>query len=100
MRNIFLIPDEKIPRQILVNSAPLASTFMSLIDQLEKRTATIGIVGLGYVGLPLVLAYAKAGCRTLGFDIDGKKIRKAFSSGQSYIRSAMTMSPQHRRAAY
>lgn len=58
---------------------------MSLIDQLEKRTATIGIVGLGYVGLPLVLAYAKAGCRTLGFDIDGKKI-KSLSSGQSYIK--------------
>lgn len=57
---------------------------MSLIDQLEKRTATIAIVGLGYVGLLLVFAYAKAGCRTLGFDVDGKKI-ESLSSGHSYI---------------
>ena len=58
---------------------------MSLIDQLEKRTATIGIVGLGYVVYSLVLAYAKAGCRTLGFDIDEKKI-ESLSSGHSYIK--------------
>ena len=58
---------------------------MSLIDQLESKSATIGIVGLGYVGLPLVLAYAKAGCRVLGFDIDDKKI-ESLSLGRSYIK--------------
>jgi UDP-N-acetyl-D-glucosamine dehydrogenase len=58
---------------------------MSLIDQLETKSATIGIVGLGYVGLPLALAYVKAGCRVLGFDIDDKKIEN-LSSGQSYIK--------------
>jgi UDP-N-acetyl-D-glucosamine dehydrogenase len=58
---------------------------MSLIDQLESKSATIGIVGLGYIGLPLVLAYVEAGCRVLGFDTDNKKIER-LSSGQSYIK--------------
>ena len=58
---------------------------MSLIDQLESKSATIGIVGLGYVGLPLVLAYVEADCRVLGFDIDDRKI-ESLSSGQSYIK--------------
>ena len=58
---------------------------MSLIDQLETKSATIGIVGLGYVGLPLALAYVEAGCRVLGFDIDDKKI-ESLSLGQSYIK--------------
>lgn len=57
-------------------------------DQLEaaliNRTARIAVVGLGYVGLPLVRALVGAGFRTLGFDIDAKKIAK-LSAGQSYI---------------
>ena len=40
-----------------MNALASPPTLMSLIDQLEKRTARIGIVGLGYVGLPLVFAY-------------------------------------------
>ena len=46
---------------------------------------TIGIVGLGYVGLPLMLAYAKAGRRVIGFDIDAEKPRRLLA-GQSYIK--------------
>ena len=38
-----------------------------------SQTATIGIVGLGYVGLPLLLAYARAGFHVIGFDIDESK---------------------------
>ena len=72
---------------------------MSLIDQLEKRTAKIAIVGLGYVGLLLVFAYAKAGCRTLGFDVDGKKSRAFLPAIPISNISAMTMSPQRRTAA-
>ena len=41
-----------------------------LIRRLETRTATIGVLGLGYVGLPLILRYAAAGFRVLGFDVD------------------------------
>lgn len=45
----------------------------------------IAIVGLGYVGLPLCLQFARAGARVLGLDIDGKKV-VACNAGQSYIR--------------
>jgi UDP-N-acetyl-D-glucosamine dehydrogenase len=45
---------------------------------------TIGIVGLGYVGLPLALLFARGGGRVLGFDIDAAKVAK-LSAGESYI---------------
>jgi UDP-N-acetyl-D-glucosamine dehydrogenase len=44
----------------------------------------VGIVGLGYVGLPLALQFAGAGCRVLGFDVDGKKVAQ-LNAGRSYI---------------
>ena len=46
----------------------------------------VGIVGLGYVGLPLALAFAKAGRRVIGFDIDPAK-PAAIQAGTSYIRT-------------
>lgn len=56
----------------------------SLIAAIEQRTAVIGIVGLGYVGLPLALRYAEAGFRVLGIDIDATKV-DALNAGRSYI---------------
>jgi UDP-N-acetyl-D-glucosamine dehydrogenase len=50
-----------------------ASVYEGLLERLERRTATIGIVGLGYVGLPLALACAEAGYRVLGFDINAAR---------------------------
>ncbi len=55
-----------------------------LINELQNKTAKIGIVGLGYVGLPLCLRYAEAGYTVLGFDIDLVKI-EALNNGRSYI---------------
>jgi UDP-N-acetyl-D-glucosamine dehydrogenase len=55
-----------------------------LIHKLENRSAVIGIVGLGYVGLPLLLRYAEAGFRVVGFDIDPAKV-EALNHGRSYI---------------
>ncbi|HPQ72072.1 MAG TPA: nucleotide sugar dehydrogenase [bacterium] len=52
--------------------------------KIENRSVIIGIVGIGYVGLPLALAFAERGFKTLGFDIDPKKI-EAVNSGRSYI---------------
>jgi UDP-N-acetyl-D-glucosamine dehydrogenase len=52
---------------------------------LLPQTATIGIVGLGYVGLPLLLAYARAGFRVIGFDIDESK-KAHLLRGESYIK--------------
>lgn len=45
-----------------------------LIDKISKRTATIGVVGLGYVGLPLIRAIVTKGFSTIGFDINQKKV--------------------------
>ncbi len=56
-----------------------------LIGKIRANQATIGIVGLGYVGLPLAMAFARAGFRVIGYDLDGKKVR-ALNAGRSYIR--------------
>ena len=55
-----------------------------LLEKLRSRQALIGIVGLGYVGLPLSLTYAEVGYRVLGLDIDQAKA-DAINQGQSYI---------------
>jgi UDP-N-acetyl-D-glucosamine dehydrogenase len=57
----------------------------SLLQRLEGRAARVGVIGLGYVGLPLVRAIADAGFATLGFDIDRTKV-EALNAGRSYIR--------------
>jgi UDP-N-acetyl-D-glucosamine dehydrogenase len=60
-----------------------------LTTRLRERHAVIGIVGLGYVGLPLTLRYAEAGFRVLGIDIDGDKVQR-LNRGESYIRHIAT----------
>lgn len=55
-----------------------------LIEKLSNKSAIIGIVGLGYVGLPLMLRYTEAGYRVLGLDIDEDKTEK-LNRGESYI---------------
>jgi UDP-N-acetyl-D-glucosamine dehydrogenase len=57
----------------------------SLLDKLENRTATIGVVGLGYVGLPFCIAATRSGFTTIGFDIDPGKCQ-ALAEGRSYLR--------------
>jgi UDP-N-acetyl-D-mannosaminuronate dehydrogenase len=55
-----------------------------IIDRFNSRQAVIGIVGLGYVGLPLMLRYTGVGFRVLGIDIDPAKVEK-LNAGQTYI---------------
>jgi UDP-N-acetyl-D-glucosamine dehydrogenase len=55
-----------------------------LLQKLKNREAVIGIVGLGYVGLPLMLRYCEVGYKVIGFDIDHAKV-DALMSHQSYI---------------
>lgn len=57
---------------------------MTTLEKIENNSAVIGVVGLGYVGLPLVLAYAAKGYHVIGYDIDQKKV-DAIQAGQSYI---------------
>lgn len=56
-----------------------------LEEKIKNKTARIAIIGLGYVGLPLALEFAKAGFRVTGFDIDEVKVRKA-NRGESYVK--------------
>ena len=57
----------------------------ALIARIEKREAVVGVVGLGYVGLPLVLLFADSGFRVIGFDVDPAKTAK-LGAGETYIR--------------
>ena len=59
-------------------------TIPQLKDKLAKKTAVIGIVGLGYVGLPLAIAFSQAGFKVLGFDTQSKKVN-LINKGESYI---------------
>jgi UDP-N-acetyl-D-glucosamine dehydrogenase len=59
--------------------------FDKLLDRLEKRNAKVGVIGLGYVGIPLVLAAVKGGFSTIGFDIDSSRV-SAINQGHSPIR--------------
>jgi UDP-N-acetyl-D-glucosamine dehydrogenase len=66
--------------EILMNDA-----FNNLITRLDNKKSIIGVIGLGYVGLPLLLAFIENGYQTIGFDIDINKINK-LKRGKSYIR--------------
>lgn len=55
-----------------------------LVRKLKTKTASIGVVGLGYVGLPLALTYSAKGYRTVGFDLDNGKVER-LNEGKTYI---------------
>jgi len=54
--------------------------FQHLISKLTDNTACIGVLGLGYVGLPLRLRFSEAGYKVIGFDVDAGKIEKLISA--------------------
>jgi UDP-N-acetyl-D-glucosamine dehydrogenase len=63
----------------------MADLFPKLLAKIEAKTARVGIIGLGYVGLPLAFTFARAGVRVLGFDLDATKVER-LQSGKSYIK--------------
>jgi len=63
----------------------MAEPFTRLLASVRSKSARIGIIGLGYVGLPLARAFARSGYAVLGFDVDAAKIAK-LNAGRSYIK--------------
>jgi UDP-N-acetyl-D-glucosamine dehydrogenase len=63
----------------------MASVKDELLEKIRSRQARIGIIGLGYVGLPLVLRFGDEGFPVIGFDVDPEKVIK-LNRGESYIR--------------
>jgi UDP-N-acetyl-D-glucosamine dehydrogenase len=61
----------------------------ALQDKIKARTARVGVVGLGYVGLPLAVEFARAGFQVTGIDIDESKIA-ALNRGESYVQDVPT----------
>ena len=62
---------------------------MSLLQKLEDRSARLGVIGLGYVGLPLAVEYARAGFRVVGVDLSERKV-ESIRRGESYIGDVPT----------
>jgi len=62
---------------------------MKLIDKIKKKEARCAVIGLGYVGLPLVVEFAKAGFEVVGIDLDKDKV-KSINQGKSYIQDVPT----------
>ena len=58
---------------------------MAIIEKIQNKSAKIGIIGLGYVGLPLGLEFTGKGFDVIGFDLDKKKI-DFLEKGKSYIK--------------
>ena len=62
-----------------------ATAYQQLKEKIETNTALVGVIGLGYVGLPLAHAMHQGGLPVLGFDIDQRKI-DALASGENYLK--------------
>src|SRR5580658_1081742 len=56
-----------------------------LLTRIEDRSAVVGVVGLGYVGLPLAVEFADAGFRVVGYDVSARVIDR-ISAGESHIQ--------------
>src|SRR5262245_20173724 len=65
--------------------SPTGSAASDLLRRIERREARLGVIGLGYVGLPLAVEFGEAGFRVTGFDIDEKRVSQ-LKRGASYIQ--------------
>jgi len=72
-------------RDIFTRSVDKDGEAVELKDKIKARTAHLGIIGLGYVGLPLAIEFCRAGFPVTGFDIDNRKI-DLLKQGKSYIK--------------
>ncbi len=65
-------------------TAVISDRSHALREAIQHKTAKVGVIGLGYVGLPLIKAFVNAGYSTLGFDVDERKVERLLR-GESYI---------------
>jgi UDP-N-acetyl-D-glucosamine dehydrogenase len=68
-----------------INTINANNLIASLTQKIRMHQAKIGIIGLGYVGLPLVIRFCEENFRVSGFDIDQKKVER-LNKGKSYIK--------------
>lgn len=68
-----------------MNDSDHGNTHQKLLEMIKEKTAIVGIIGLGYVGLPLAIHFGNRGFKVIGFDLDARKIDKILH-GESYIR--------------
>ncbi len=73
-----------IPEPVPVGDFLMDDAFASLRSRIDEKTASVGIIGLGYVGLPLARAFVEGGFAVLGFDVDPDKVQR-LRRGESYI---------------
>src|SRR6266853_5609416 len=73
----------------MASSVAITTCKNDLVAKIHSRTACIGIIGLGYVGLPLALLFSEEAFRVSGFDIDAHKV-DVLSRGGSYIHRIPT----------
>src|SRR5260370_25626857 len=76
--------DAIIVTMSITNPVVLPKIAEERMKRMETRTARIGVIGLGYVGLPLSLLLSEAGFKVTGFDIDARKVAD-LEAGRSYI---------------
>lgn len=79
------VPLAQTNEEVFERSEPLPAAAAALMHKIETQTARLGVIGLGYVGLPLLDAFTKAGFSCIGFDVDPAKI-EALNAGKSYIK--------------
>lgn len=70
-------------------SNPMVEAQMKLDEKIKTKTLRAGIIGLGYVGLPLAVEFAKTGVEVIGIDVDTRKVT-ALNKGESYILDVPT----------
>src|SRR4051812_16697376 len=75
----------------------MSDSYAAVHQRIQTRTARVGIIGLGYVGLPLARAFALSGYPVLGFDVDAVKVQR-LERGESYIGHIPPASIQEMRA--